>query len=149
MCTIDQRIRLEGGPRNCDIIIDNVVPKDYGDWDCMVNEIVHVSSDQERIALEVCILFDYFVHWRGLNICNMCESTLVLLFQVGQPAVVEFTGGYKNNELKITEGDTAKVSSFLLFRKVIPKTEFFGVITCFSFIYISLGIGLSLPFLYT
>ena len=38
----------------------------------------------------------------------------MLLFQVGQPAVVEFTGGYKNNELKITEGDTAKVSLFLL-----------------------------------
>ena len=55
MCTEDQRIRLEGGSLNCDIVLTNARPEDYGEWDCLVNEIETVSSDHAKILLEVCL----------------------------------------------------------------------------------------------
>ena len=52
---VDPRIRLMGGPNFCDIVITRVTPQDYGTWNCLVNEIEQVSSDQAQIALEVSI----------------------------------------------------------------------------------------------
>ena len=77
MCVIDPRIRLTGGPDYCDIEITRVTPSDYGTWDCLVNEIEEVSSDQAQIALEVYALItnilynDFVLKFHLFNLFNI------------------------------------------------------------------------------
>ena len=67
VCVIDPRIRLTGGPDYCDIEITRVTPSDYGTWDCLVNEIEEVSSDQAQIALEVKIISSLILYMKHLK----------------------------------------------------------------------------------
>ena len=67
MCTVDPRIKLLGGSRFCDIEISRVSPNDYGEWDCLVNEIEAVSSDQGKVALEVCVFYNCEI--KTINLC--------------------------------------------------------------------------------
>ena len=53
VCVTDQRIKLTPGQDFCDIEITRVKPSDHGTWNCLLNEIEEVSSDQEQISLEV------------------------------------------------------------------------------------------------
>ena len=86
VCPNDNRILLQGGTNNCDVVLRNVEPDDYGEWACLVSDIVNFDSDRASIKLEV-----------------------------GIPATVEFRPGYvdKNNVLEITEGETAEVCVIL------------------------------------
>ena len=61
VCAVDPRIRLIGGSTFCDIVITRVSPSDYGKWDCLVNEIEQISSDQAQVALEVRNLYQCFI----------------------------------------------------------------------------------------
>ena len=83
VCPNDNRILLEGGRQNCDIVIRNVQPQDYGDWTCFVSDSVDFDNDKGTISLEV-----------------------------GIPATVEFRPGYvaQNNVLEVTEEDEVEVS---------------------------------------
>ena len=81
VCKGDPRIMLMGGLNNCEIHLRNVGPQDHGQWTCMVTDPVKFDNDKETISLEV-----------------------------GQQARVGFDPGFgKQNELRITEGDTVKV----------------------------------------
>ena len=82
VCTGDNRITLEGGANNCDIILRDVRSEDYGSWMCLVTEPDQFTSDKKSIALEV-----------------------------GAPAQVKFSKQYgPDRTLTITEGDTSTVS---------------------------------------
>ena len=82
VCSGDNRITLEGGANNCDIILRDVRAEDYGSWMCLVTDPVKFTSDKRKIALEV-----------------------------GAPAKVKFKKAYgPDKTLVITEGDTEKVS---------------------------------------
>ena len=87
VCQGDNRITLEGGSNNCDIILRDVRTEDYGSWMCLVTDPVKFTSDKQSIALEV-----------------------------GAPAQMQFSNAYgPDRTLVVTEGDTVKViiSSFL------------------------------------
>ena len=86
VCPNDNRILLEGGRQNCDIVIRNVQPQDYGDWTCFVSDSVDFDNDKGTISLEV-----------------------------GIPATVEFRPGYvaQNNVLEVTEEDEVEVSKII------------------------------------
>ena len=82
VCTGDNRITLEGGANNCDIILRDVRAEDYGSWMCLVTDPVKFTSDKKSIALEV-----------------------------GAPAQMKFSKQYgPDRTLTITEGNTATVS---------------------------------------
>jgi len=81
VCDGDNRITLEGGPNNCDIVLRNVKPEDFGTWMCLVTDPVNFNSDKTKIALEV-----------------------------GSPANVKFSRSFgQDNTLVVTEGDTVSV----------------------------------------
>ena len=81
MCVIDPRIRLTGGPDYCDIEITRVTPSDYGTWDCLVNEIEEVSSDQAQIALEVSTISFLTIRFRlNLIIKSEANASKILYF---------------------------------------------------------------------
>lgn len=81
VCTGDNRITLEGGANNCDIILRDVRAEDYGSWMCLVTDPVKFTSDKKSIALEV-----------------------------GAPAQMKFSKQYgPDRTLTITEGNTATV----------------------------------------
>ena len=82
VCNGDNRVTLEGGANNCDIILRDVrAEDDYGSWMCLVTDPVKFTTDRRRIALEV-----------------------------GAPAQVKFKKAYgPDKTLVITEGDTEKV----------------------------------------
>ena len=83
ICDGDNRITLQGGRNNCDIVLRNVKTEDYGTWMCMVTDPVYFNSHKTTIALEV-----------------------------GSPANVQFNRHYKDDTLIVTEGDTVPVSDF-------------------------------------
>ncbi len=83
VCQGDNRITLEGGSNNCDIILRDVRTEDFGAWMCLVTDPVKFNSDKQKIALEV-----------------------------GSPAQVKFSKAYgPDRTLTVTEGDTVKVSN--------------------------------------
>jgi len=81
VCQGDNRITLQGGSNNCDIILKDVKSEDFGNWMCLVTDPVKFNSDKQKIALEV-----------------------------GSPANVKFQRSYgKKNTLVITEGEETEV----------------------------------------
>ena len=80
MCEGDNRITLQGGQHNCDIVLRDVRSEDYGTWMCVVTDGAHFTSDNTKIALEV-----------------------------GSPAKVQFNRRYKEDTLVVTEGETVSV----------------------------------------
>ena len=76
------RITIEGGENNCDMILQDARAEDYGSWMCLVTDPVKFTSDKKSIALEV-----------------------------GAPAQMKFSKQYgPDRTLTITEGNTATVS---------------------------------------
>ena len=80
MCEGDNRITLQGGQHNCDIVLRDVRSEDYGTWMCVVTDGAQFTSDKTKIALEV-----------------------------GSPAKVQFNRRYKEDTLVVTEGETVSV----------------------------------------
>ena len=84
VCEGDNRITLQGGNNNCDIVLKNVRKEDFGVWECAVTDIQNLSNGKNKIALEV-----------------------------GSPATVQFQKSYGiDNTLVVTEGETVKVRLF-------------------------------------
>ena len=82
VCPNDNRIILQGGSNNCDIVLRNARAEDYGEWMCLVSDSVDLDSDRSSVSLEI-----------------------------GRPGDVEFQPGFANNELQITEGEKAEVNN--------------------------------------
>lgn len=93
VCTVDDRIILEGNQNNCDILLRNARPEDYGQWACLVTDAINFNSDKAIIELEV-----------------------------GVPSSVGFKENFgKDNTLTITEGETAKITCEALGGHPAPK----------------------------
>lgn len=97
VCQNDNRILLRGGINNCDIIIRNARPEDYGAWNCLVNDVVDFESDRASINLEI-----------------------------GIPATVEFSPKYgdpPDNVLEVDEGTKSKVCCSVLIIQIITHSK--------------------------
>ena len=93
VCDRDPRILLEAGMNNCDIVLRDVQPEDYGSWMCLVNDPDQFESVKENIALEV-----------------------------GVPAEVGFDPDFgSRGELTMTEGESMSVSEHFSLFSVLFK----------------------------
>ena len=85
VCASEPRIRLDPRSRSCDIVIKDVRPADFGTWMCLVQDGENFETDRRNVAIEV-----------------------------AQPASVTLQSDHimgERNELVITEGETAEVST--------------------------------------
>jgi hypothetical protein len=107
VCDADPRLQLVTGVTNCDLVIREVQPEDFGRWLCLVNEPSEFTSDRATVSLEV-----------------------------GQQArvVIEAKGVDDKGQLTVTEGETVKVGAMpltsislqdrALIKKTIPSIEY-------------------------